>query len=84
MRSPDAPRIAVVEDDPIMGESLLQRLALEGYDAVWCQTGGQALQALGQRRPDLMVCDIRLPDMSDQSPGLFLSLARNPVKLFPR
>jgi DNA-binding NtrC family response regulator len=85
MRSPDSLRIAVVEDDPIMGESLIQRLALEGYDAVWCQTGVQALEALRQRRPDLMVCDIRLPDMSGeelfgrmlasagQSPTLFIT-----------
>jgi DNA-binding NtrC family response regulator len=60
------PRIAVVEDDPIMGESLVQRLSLEGYDTIWCQTGHAALEAVRARRPDLLVCDIRLPDMSGE------------------
>ncbi len=29
------PVIGIVEDDPIMGESLLQRLQLEGYQPIW-------------------------------------------------
>ncbi len=66
MPSHDPPQIAIVEDDPIMGESLMQRLTLEGYEAVWWQTGAEALQALRLHRPDLMVCDIRLPDMSGE------------------
>jgi DNA-binding NtrC family response regulator len=65
MPSPSS-RIAVVEDDPIMGESIVQRLTLEGYEAVWCQTGQQARAALRYRRPDLMVCDLRLPDMTGE------------------
>jgi len=36
-------QIAVIEDDPIMGESLLQRLTLEGYGANWYRTGEEAL-----------------------------------------
>ena len=59
-------QIAVVEDDPIMGESLLQRLTLEGYDARWWQTGAAAVEGLRQRRADLVVCDIRLPDMNGE------------------
>ena len=59
-------QIAVVEDDPIMGESLLQRLTLEGYDARWWQTGSAAVEGLRQRRADLVVCDIRLPDMNGE------------------
>jgi DNA-binding NtrC family response regulator len=66
MPSHDAPQIALVEDDPIMGESLMQRLTLEGYETVWWQTGREALRALRRRRPDLVVCDIRLPDMSGE------------------
>jgi DNA-binding NtrC family response regulator len=64
--SPDRPRIAVVEDDPIMGESLIQRLGLEGYDAIWWQNGREALDGLRKRRPDLVICDMRLPDMTGE------------------
>ncbi len=78
--SPDRARIAVVEDDPIMGESLIQRLDLEGYDTVWWQTGRDALHGLRQRRPDLVVCDIRLPDMSgeDVFHGILPDLSTSP------
>ena len=66
MLSPSARRIAILEDDPIMGESIVQRLTLEGFDAVWWHTGREALEALRKERPDLMVCDIKLPDMSGE------------------
>lgn len=56
--------IAIVEDDPIMGESLNQRLALEGYHVEWWRTGEEALTSLETSAPDLVICDIRLPDIS--------------------
>ncbi len=60
------PMIGIVEDDPIMGESLLQRLELEGYRAVWWQTGGDALERLLEAGCRVLVCDIRLPDMDGE------------------
>ena len=69
----DGPTIALVEDDAIMGESLTERLRLEGYRPLWWTTGGEALAALGTTRPDLLVCDIRLPDMDGEA--LFQALA---------
>ena len=49
LQSREKTQIAVVEDDPIMGESLLQRLILEGYDAIWWQTGTAAVEGLRQQ-----------------------------------
>lgn len=66
MRRHEAPTIAIVEDDAIMGEALIERLSLEGYRPVWLTTGGEALAALQDQRPDLLVCDIRLPDMTGE------------------
>ncbi len=66
MPSHEVFQIAVVEDDPIMGGSLQQRLALEGYDARWYRSGGEALVQLRAARPDLLLCDIRLPDMNGE------------------
>lgn len=54
--------IALVEDDPIMGESLSERLALEGAEVLWWPSCRAAREGLASARPDLVVCDIRLPD----------------------
>lgn len=60
---PEGSRIGVVEDDPIMGESLQQRLVLEGCDVDWWTTGQDAMAGLRSLAHDLVICDIRLPDM---------------------
>ena len=59
--------IAVVEDDPIMGESLLQSLSLEGAKVSLYPSGQAALRSVAPRSVDLVVCDIRLPDTDGQS-----------------
>jgi DNA-binding NtrC family response regulator len=59
-------KVVLVEDDPIMGESLQHRLELEGYDVVWWDNGRDALSGLEHVLPDLVVCDIRLPDMNGE------------------
>lgn len=59
-------RIALIEDDPIMGESLMQRLELEGAQSAWWQSGEAAIEELRSFRPDVVVCDIRLPGMDGE------------------
>jgi DNA-binding NtrC family response regulator len=56
--------VALVEDDPIMGESLVQRLALEGTIVRWWKNGREALAESEREPPEAVVCDIRLPDMT--------------------
>jgi DNA-binding NtrC family response regulator len=57
-------RIALVEDDEIMGSSIVQRLELEGAEVLWLKQITRALGAI--RTPhapiDVVICDIRLPD----------------------
>jgi two-component system response regulator HydG len=67
--------IAVIEDDPIMGESLLQSLSLEGAKVSLYQSGQAALKCVSPRSVDLVVCDIRLPDTD--GPSLFRRLGVN-------
>jgi DNA-binding NtrC family response regulator len=55
--------VAIVDDDPIMGESLQRALELEGWRAVWWHTGQNAVDGMFEVCPDLVLCDIRLPDM---------------------
>ncbi len=53
--------LLLIEDDPIMGESLMQRFQLEGYDVAWVR---RLAEAQVQREPawDATICDVRLPD----------------------
>jgi DNA-binding NtrC family response regulator len=58
--------IAVVEDDPIMGESLQRALELEGWRVTWWRSGGEALRSIERLAPNAVVCDMRLGDMSGE------------------
>lgn len=70
----DGRTIGLVEDDPIMGESLVQSLTLEGAAVEWWQSGAEAVRGLSATMPDLVVCDIRLPDVTGDH--VFGELAR--------
>lgn len=59
-------RIGLVEDDPIMGESLLQRLTIEGAEVTWWKTCAEAVAGLAAKKPQAVICDIRLPDGSGE------------------
>ena len=56
--------ICVVEDDPIMGESLRQRLNIEGFTVDLYDHAQPAYERLQRKCCDIMLCDIRLPDMN--------------------
>ena len=59
-----APRILVVDDEPSMREMLRIVLRRDGYDVVVAKSGKEAI-ALLQREPvDLLLSDIRMPDIS--------------------
>ncbi|MFZ2099857.1 MAG: sigma-54 dependent transcriptional regulator [Oricola sp.] len=65
---PEGLNIGLIEDDPVMGGSIVQRLELEGCAVRWWHTGREALQANGKAFGDLdlVLCDIRLPDMDGE------------------
>ncbi len=66
--------LALIEDDTIMGESLVQRLRLEGAEVCWWRCGAEALKGLSGTDPDAVICDIRLPDRTGAD--VFRSIAR--------
>lgn len=65
----DKPRIniALVEDDPIVGESLQERLELEGMGCDWFADAGQALDAVHAGGYQLVLSDIRMPGMDGEA-----------------
>ncbi|MEM1288150.1 MAG: sigma-54 dependent transcriptional regulator [Pseudomonadota bacterium] len=56
--------ILLVEDDPVLGPSLQQRLVLEGFAVVHAQSLAAARELLSKRVPSFVLSDIRLPDGS--------------------
>jgi len=58
----DTVQVGLVEDDPIMGESLVQRLVLEGAGVRWWRSKADAVRGIPSGPLDLVVCDIKLPD----------------------
>jgi DNA-binding response OmpR family regulator len=55
--------ILVVEDEEAIAEAVRARLANEGYRVRLAFDGPQALDAVDQERPDLVVLDLMLPGM---------------------
>ena len=59
-----AQRILVVEDDPAIGQSLLDGLQQHGFSAELCKTGASGVEYAQKQSPHLVVLDVRLPDGS--------------------
>lgn len=55
-------RLLLVEDDPLLGESLQQALDRKGYQTRWVTSGAEALSACSDESFDLVLQDVRLPD----------------------
>lgn len=64
-RSPSVspvPTVLVVEDDELIASSLRRALAATGYDVAVAPSIAAAQQALADSAPDLVLCDLGLPD----------------------
>lgn len=57
------PLILVVEDEADIREVVLYNLRREGYEAIGCETGTQALSAIKMKRPDLVILDLMIPEL---------------------
>ena len=57
-------RILIVEDNPISLTLLKQLLKVHGYEVLGTPEGLQALDLAREEQPDLILMDIRLPDIS--------------------
>lgn len=62
MESRDA-RILIIDDEPMMADSLKQNLAEEGFAVDTAATGAEAIELFDAAHPHLAICDLQLPDM---------------------
>lgn len=56
--------VLIVEDSVDLAETLNDVLTLHGFTAITAITGGDGLHAALTNHPDLILLDLRLPDMS--------------------
>ena len=57
-------KILIVEDDPAIGQSLLDGLKHHGFEAYLCTSGKSGVEYAKRNLPHLVILDVRLPDGS--------------------
>jgi CheY-like chemotaxis protein len=76
------PRILVVDDNEMNRDLLARRLSKRGFEVVAAADARAALAAAGDRRPDLILMDMRLPDMDGRDATRALR-ANGPTRTIP-
>lgn len=66
-------RILVVEDNELIRAEVATILTLEGFEVVEAENGREGLRHLAERRPDLILSDLMMPEMDGFA---FLEAAR--------
>ncbi len=56
-------KVLLVDDDASLGEAVQLYLAKAGYEVFVARKGREGLQQVYQRRPDLVILDVMMPDM---------------------
>ena len=57
-------RVLVIDDEPQILRALRINLSVRGYEVVTASTGAGALRAAAEHKPDVVILDLGLPDMS--------------------
>ena len=55
--------LLIIDDDDVVRESLAAYLEDSGFSVLQASNGQQGLQVFEQDRPDLVICDLRMPQM---------------------
>jgi CheY-like chemotaxis protein len=63
MRDRNGLRVLVIEDNADAAETLGDLLALFGHEAEIAHTGAEGVHVARRRPPDVVLCDIGLPEM---------------------
>jgi CheY-like chemotaxis protein len=57
------PEILIIEDEKELREGMAELLSFEGYEVVQTTNGIEGIQAASVKVPDLVLCDIKMPEM---------------------
>jgi len=61
--SPGTGRVLVVDDSLSVRRAIERMLAPRGLTVIPATGGGEAIERLGEERPDLVICDVMLPEV---------------------
>ena len=68
-------KILVIEDEPELRANVARLLKAEGYEVVTAENGVAGAEMAIAQRPDLIICDIAMPEMDGF--GVLFSLREN-------
>lgn len=84
--APRAPRttatILLVDDDPAVLEALRRVFELEGWSVIAASSGREALQYLQTHKPDLMITDLSMTEVSGWDLLFYENLQRPDLPIF--
>ena len=75
-------RVLVVDDEPWVAEILARMLECDGHVVDIAENGTAALERVRMQHYDLVVCDVRMPDLD--GPGFYARLEQEMPELLPR
>ena len=70
-------KILIIEDNADVRENLREILALSGYEAIVAANGKEGVEAALRTPPDLILCDIMMPELDGY--GVLRILSKQPV-----
>lgn len=56
-------RILVIEDEQLIRDSVVEQLKAEGFDTIEAQNGRVGLNWAREHKPDLIICDVVMPEV---------------------
>jgi len=78
-------KILLLEDDPILGETLVELLEINNFNVLWSKDGQNAADILFEKKFDLLLLDINVPylngfelleslrSIDDNTPAIFIT-----------
>jgi CheY-like chemotaxis protein len=82
MAPPRPAKILLIDDEPSIIRGLARLLHRDGYTVETAVNGQQALALLQERRYDVIVCDLQMPDVD--GPAFYATLRRQAPALCQR
>lgn len=71
-----AKRVLVIEDEPNILDNIAETLEMEGFDVITANGGREGVKQALTKRPDVVLCDIMMPDFNGYD--VLMSLRSDP------
>lgn len=61
--TPETPKILIADDEPALRSLLKTNLSFEGFETITASNGEEALRAIREETPDVVLLDVMMPVM---------------------